>query len=57
MDYSLERGRDSFNTMTWEKKRSAEGIPTGKEHITVRQLFIKNFEDFRYLKVTFIKIS
>ena len=43
--------------MTWEKKRSAEGIPTGKERITVRQLFIKNFEDFSYLKVSFIKIS
>ena len=43
--------------MSWEKKRSAESIPTDKEHITVRKLFIKNFEDFSYLKVSFIKIS
>ena len=40
--------------MTWEKKRSAEGILTDKEHITVRQLFIKNFEDFNYLKVNVV---
>ena len=40
-----EQGRDVFNTMTWEKKRNAEGNPTEEDDITVRQLF-KNFEDY-----------
>ena len=37
--------RDVFNTMTWEKKRNAEGNPTDEDDITVRQLF-KDFEDY-----------
>ena len=37
--------RDVFNTMTWEKKKNAEGNPTDEDDITVRQLF-KDFEDY-----------
>ena len=37
--------RDVFNTMTWEKKRNAEGNPADEDDITVRQLF-KDFEDY-----------
>ena len=40
-----QQGRDVFNTMTWEKKRNANGNATDKVNITVRQL-IKNFEDY-----------
>ena len=48
-----ERGRDVFNTVTWEKKRNADGNPTDEDGITVRQLFI-NFEDYYLAKMNLI---
>ena len=38
----VQQERDMFNTITWEKKRNADGNPTDEDDITVRQLF-KNF--------------
>ena len=40
-----EQGRDTFNTIEWDKKVDAQGDQTEEDDITVKKLF-KRFEDY-----------